>query len=109
MSGSRLDRRVQFERHGQSDDGYTKRDVWAAEGAPVWASKVDISDAERWAAGQIQASVTTRFRVRSSPFTRSWTPKDRLVCEGQSYGIVGIKEIGRRRWVEVTAARRADQ
>lgn len=58
----------------------------------------------------MQASVTTRFVVRWSPFTRDLSPRDRLTCEGFEYNIVGIKEgEGRRQWLEITAAARSDQ
>lgn len=105
-----LDRRVQFRRATLSDDGFGQVETWADHGSPVWASKMDASDAERWRAGEMQASITTRFRVRWSSFTSALTPKDRLVCEGETYDITGIKEVGARRtFLEITAAARADQ
>lgn len=69
-----LDRKVQFMRATPQDDGFTVRDVWAALDAPVWASRTDISDGERWRAAEVQAAVTTRFVVRSSAFSRGITP-----------------------------------
>lgn len=104
-----LDRRVQFHRAALTDDGYTAAaETWADLGSPVWASKADISDGERWRAGEVQAHITTRFRVRWSAFSAGITPKDRLVCGGVTYDISGIKEIGRRELLEITAAARAD-
>jgi SPP1 family predicted phage head-tail adaptor len=104
-----LDRRVQFRRATLADDGYTTAaETWADLGAPVWASKADISDGERWRAGEVQAHITTRFRVRWSTFSAGITPKDRLVCAGVTYDISGIKEVGRRELLEITAAARAD-
>jgi hypothetical protein len=50
-----------------------------------------------------------RFTVRWSPFTAGISPKDRLTCEGVEYDITGIKEIGRRVGVEISASARADQ
>lgn len=104
-----LDRRVQFLRATLADDGYTTAaESWGDLGGPVWASKDDISDGERWRAGEVQAHITTRFRVRWSGFTAGITPKDRLVCGGVTYDISGIKEVGRRDLLEITAAARAD-
>jgi SPP1 family predicted phage head-tail adaptor len=110
VTAGRIDRRIQFRRYTTSDDGFTSGDkTWADHGSPVWASKTDVSDAERWRAGEVAAQITTRFMVRYSTFTSGITPKDRLVCDGVTYEITGIKEgEGRRQWLEITAAARAD-
>ena len=108
MKAGALDRRVQFLRATLQDDGIAQVEVWAHHGAPVWAARRDISDAERWRAGEVQAHVTTRFTVRWSPFTADLTPKDRLVEGGREFDISGIKEQGRRAFLEITAAARAD-
>jgi SPP1 family predicted phage head-tail adaptor len=105
-----LDRVIQFQRATLVDDGLGQAQVWADHGLPHPVEKRDISDGERWRAGEVQAHVTTRFKIRWSPFTADISPRDRLVCEGVVYDIVGIKEIdGRRRWLEMTAAARIDQ
>lgn len=103
-----LDRRVQFRAKTLTSDGFGSAEVWANSGAAQPASKKDISDGERWRAGEVQAHVTTRFVVRSSAFTRGITPAWRLSCEGREYDIVGTKEIDRRRFIEITAAARND-
>lgn len=113
MIGS-MDRRVQFLRAAEVDDGFGVVESWelpaALHGSPVWANKRDLSDGERWRAGEVQAHVSTRFTVRYSPFTAAITPKDRLVCEGVTYEIAGRKEgPGRRQWIELTCAARTDQ
>ena len=105
-----LDRRVQFLRAMQVDDGLAMVEAFAPHGSPVWAKRKDVSDGERWRAGEVQAHVTTRFTVRSSSFTRAITPADRLMCDGREYDIAGIKEIeGRGTFLEITAAARADK
>jgi head-tail adaptor len=105
-----LDRRVQFRRATLTDTGYGLVEAFANHGTPVWAHRRDVSDGERWRAGEVQAHITTRFTVRSSAFSRALTPKDRLVCEGVTFEVTGIKEIGdRRTFLEVTAAARADE
>jgi SPP1 family predicted phage head-tail adaptor len=109
MRSGTLDRRVQFRRATLSDDGLGMAETWANHGAPVWASKEDVSDAERWRASEVSAHITTRFQVRYSPFTADLTPKDRLRCERREYEITGIKEAkGRRQALEITAAVRTD-
>lgn len=107
---SDLDRKVQFRRQQASDDGFTSSaGVFADLGDPVPALRMDVSDAERWRAGEVAASIMTRFRVRWSTFTAGITPKDRLTFEGFEYDIVGRKEIGRRQWIEITGTARVDQ
>jgi SPP1 family predicted phage head-tail adaptor len=108
MQAGPLDRRIQFQRATLVDDGLSKVESWTDHGTPVWAAKADVSDGERWRAGEVAAHVTTRFRVRWSLFTAEITPRDRLTCEGRSYDITGIKEIGRREALEITAAARVD-
>jgi len=108
MEAGRLDRRVQFRRAVIGTGPFGQVETWSDLGAPVWASKTDISDGERWRAGAVSAQVTTRFRIRWSLWAAEITPKDRLVCEGRSYEIAGIKEIGRREGLEMTAAARID-
>jgi SPP1 family predicted phage head-tail adaptor len=104
-----LDRRVQFRRAAIADNGIGKTLTFADHGTPVWASKRDVSDGEKYRAAEVQAVVTTRFVVRWSSFTAGITPKDRLVCGGREYEISGVKEIGRREFVEITAAARQDK
>lgn len=103
-----LDRIVQFRRAVLADDGMTRSETWQDLGGKVWAGKSDVSDGERWRAAEVAAQITSRFVVRWSAFTAGITPRDRLVCEGRTYDIVGIKEIGRRNRLEITAAARAD-
>lgn len=109
MPAGHLDRRVQFRRATLADDGFGMSETWTDHGAPIWAQKVDVSDGEKFRAGQVQAQITTRFMVRWSRFSAGLTPKDRLVCDGVAYDVTGIKESGARRtFFEITAAARAD-
>ncbi|PHP28002.1 head-tail adaptor protein [Limimaricola cinnabarinus] len=113
MGAAKLDRRVQFRRATFADNGFNSSRDWNAAdpaadnlGSRIWAQKTDLSDGERWRAGEVAAHVTTRFVVRYSSFTVSITPADRIVCEGDVYEITGIKEgEGRRQWLEITCAR----
>jgi len=103
-----LDRIVQFRRATFSDDGFGEAETWGDHGFPVRAEKQEISDGERWRAGEVAAHISCRFIVRWTPFTGAITPVDRLICEAREYDISGIKEIGRREYLEITAAARAD-
>ena len=103
-----LDRRVQFRRKELASDGMGYAEAWANYGLPQPANRQDISDGERWRAGEVQAHVTTRFVIRYSAFGASINPGWRLVCEGLEYDIFGVKQQGRKQWLEITAAARND-
>lgn len=103
-----MDRRIRFERAQSTETGIEAEEIWSPVGGAVWAQKTDVSDGERWRAGEVAAHVTARFVVRAS-LARGITPADRLVCDGVVYDIVGIKEgPGRRERLEITAAARTD-
>lgn len=82
-------------------------ETWA-DVAQVWAEKRDVSDGERFRAAQTEAQITTRFRLLWSPQIADVNPKDRIALDGALYDISGVKEIGRREGIEITAAARAD-
>lgn len=106
IGAGRMDRRVQFLRAGIIDDGLQERlGPHVPYGSPVWASKTPISDGERVRADTVAQDRTDRFVVRYSALSASITGKDRLTCEGVTYGLVGKKEIGRREGFEITAVR----
>ena len=109
MEAGKLDRRVQFRRFTLIDDGFAQVESWVDYGLPAWAQRRFVSDGEQVAAAQVAARITARFLVRWTFATGAITPKDRLICEGREYDITGVKEIGRREGVEITAAARADQ
>lgn len=76
--------------------------------ALVWASVNPVSDRERIAASEKGAVITDRFQVRYAQKLADLTAKDRIKYEGRTYEISGIKPIGRRQHLEITAAARAD-
>lgn len=111
LNAGKLDRRVQFRRSVMIRNDFGSAEEWHDHGEPVFAAKRDISDAERISAGQMQATITTRFTIRWSVFTADLDPTYRLTCEGRDYNITGIKETPdrRRRMLELTCSARADQ
>jgi len=111
MSGSKLDRKIQVRRYTEEDDGFGMVKVWADHGDPLWAHRADVSDGEKFAAAQVQATVTTRFTVRSSEFSRDINPRDRIQHDGLEFNITGAKETkeGRLQFIELTASARTDQ
>jgi SPP1 family predicted phage head-tail adaptor len=108
MQAGELDRRITIERYSSSINDFGEEvGAWAAI-ATVWASKADIRDTERFVAQQVNSTITTRFQIRYSSMLADVNPKDRLTHAGLLYGIVAVKEIGRREGIEITAAARND-
>lgn len=103
MDGGKLDRWIQFQRATQTDDGFGIVATWSDLGSPIWGSRMDLSDSERFQNGMADAEMVSRFRIRSSEFSRGLTAKDRLICDGRTFGIIGIKELGRNIGLEITA------
>lgn len=109
MLAGRLDRRItiQHKTVAQNELG-EEVETWA-DHATVWASKFDVSDGEKVAAAEVSATITTRFQIRYSSDVAEINPgDDRVVFDGRTYDIWGVKEIGRREGIEITAAARAD-
>lgn len=72
------------------------------------ASYSAVSDGEKFNANQTVANISGRFIIRWSALYQDLSPKDRLTFDGKTYDILNVKEVTRRRWLEITAAARAD-
>lgn len=107
IGAGQLDRRITLRRKTETNTGLGMTEAWADLGT-IWASRKDVSDSEKAAAGKMQAVVVSRFIVRSSSLTRTLTPKDELIEGGLTFRITGIKELGRRDFLEITAEAGAD-
>lgn len=107
IGAGHLDRRVTLATVAATNTGtgYTET---ATTLGKVWASRKDVSDAEKAAAGTVEGTVRARFIVRSSSLTRGLKPKDRLTEGGLVFEIVGVKQVGRRDMLEITAEARLD-
>ncbi|MBY3257068.1 phage head closure protein [Rhizobium laguerreae] len=106
----KLDRRITIERMTGTAKNEFNEDVqiWTPL-TTVWARRRDASDGEREAAGQIGATLMSRFVIRSTAVSKAVTPVDRISYRG-IWNIQGIKETeeGRNRFLEITAIKDAD-
>jgi len=109
LGAGQLDRRITIERSTVTRNALNEEVRTWAPVATVWASKSDVRDEERWAAHEVAAEVTTRFRVRWQPALADLSPEDRVIYEGREYSINAVKEIGRREGLEITAAARTER
>lgn len=108
MRAGQLDRVVTIRRKTISRDGFNSSVAAWADLVTIRASRPDVSDAERQRAAQVGATITSRFQVRRAEVP-DLTAQDQLVCDGRTFAIVGVKEVGGRfeGW-EISAAAQAD-
>lgn len=107
MAAGKLDRRIAIERATVTKDALGGDvETWAPL-TTVWAMRKDLSDRETMTSDQLNASLTSRFTVRSSVLMRSVTAKDRLNYDGDLWNILPPKETrdDRGRFLEITATR----
>jgi SPP1 family predicted phage head-tail adaptor len=108
MLAGALDRLVTLQRATMANDSFnTPVPTWG-DLATVWAAAVPVSDRERLAASEVSASITHRFTIRWTSGVSDLSPTDRLTFDGRTFDIFGVKEIGRREGLEITAMARAD-
>lgn len=108
-SAGKMDRRVNVLRAAKSKDGFNADVLTWHPFASRWAEAVPVNDAERLRAGEVLGQKKYRFVLRSDPDTRTIDHRDRLTFDGLEYDINGVKEIGRREFVEITATARAQK
>ena len=108
MDAGRLDRRIVLKRRKTGTNGFGEPvDEWASL-ATVWASVLAVSDGERWRAGETLAAKLCRFTIRWSSKVAVLDPRDQIEYDGRTWDIQGVKELGRREMIEITAAARAE-
>ncbi|WP_305970918.1 MULTISPECIES: head-tail adaptor protein [unclassified Mameliella] len=105
LNAGNLDRRIQIRRANLTLNDYGGYDAeWYDQGAPIYAQRRDVSDAERYSAGAWDNKLVTRFVIRNTAAGRDIRRTDRLTHEGITYEIDGIKEVpGKRAFLEITA------
>ena len=108
ITAGKRDRRITLERYGVTRNEFNEPIEGWAELSRVWASRKDVSDTERLRSAEVGSIITTRFAIRWSKKVADLNTKDRLQLEGLTYNIVGVKELGRREGIEITASAASD-
>lgn len=108
MRAGRLDRRVTLQRRTVTR-GSTGQEVetWADE-RRIWMSKRDVKASERFTGDQLVAEVDTVFTARALAAREVSPETHRLVYDGRIFELKGLREIGRRGWLELFALRRGE-
>ncbi|KAB0679526.1 phage head closure protein [Aureimonas leprariae] len=98
MKAGNLDRRVRIERELELVDAYGTTSRTSSPVVTVWAQLITASTDEILA-GNVEASSTVVvFRIRWRDDVRL---DDHVIYNGQSFNIVGMKELGRRDGLEL--------
>jgi hypothetical protein len=109
LSATDLDRRISIWRSMPVDDGTATVPGEPSEIGKRSAKRSDISDGERFRAGELGQKLTTRWTVRSDALTRTIAGGDIIMHRGVTYDVVGTKEIpGRFVAIEITTGSRPD-
>lgn len=108
MGAGKYDRIITVRRATKTNSGGAPVITWSTLLANVPASAIPISDGERARAGQTEAQNSMRFRFWWAPELADINAKDQVIYDGVTFDINHVKEIGRRKEIELTAASRAD-
>lgn len=108
MGAGKYDRVITIRRSSKTNSGGSPVITWANYLTDIPASAIPLSDGERARAGQIEAQNSMRFRFWWSPEGATVNGKDEIIYDGVTFDINHVKEIGRRKEIELTAASRAD-
>lgn len=112
LRSERLDRRITIERATETLNAFNEPVLTWATYATISAARMDASDGERFAAGQVGSFLVTWFRFRSSPITKAIKASDRVRYDGAIWEIQGPpKETkdGRNRFLEIRCAKDGEQ
>ena len=84
----RLDQQITIQQRAAGVDALGQAsETWNAIYTGIWASAEPLTGREFFAAGQTQAEVTTRFRIR---YRSNIVPTMRVVWRSQPYDIVAV-------------------
>lgn len=105
-----LDRSITVERSMETENEFNEPVVTWSVFVKVRAKRRDASDGEKVSAGQLGATLMSRFVIRSSVTTRKVLPTDRIRHDDRIWNILGIKQAdeGRNRFLEITAITSVD-
>lgn len=98
MRAGRLDRRLTIQSRTTAADAQGQQIETWSDVATVWASKRDLRGREYFAANATNADVSTTFEIR---YRSDVTVLHRVVCEGTTYDVQQVSEIGRREGLQI--------
>jgi SPP1 family predicted phage head-tail adaptor len=109
MRAGDLDRRIVLQRAAVAPNDFNEPVATWSDLITVWAAVYQLTDVEQFRAQEIGAEVTTRFTISYSSEVADLGSTDRVAFDGREYNITGVRELGRREWLEIRAVARAER
>ncbi|WP_181892963.1 phage head closure protein [Falsiruegeria mediterranea] len=103
MNIGNLDRRITLRTRQAGKNALGELLKGFDDGPKAWAAYSPVSDGERIRGGHVEGVSAARFVVRYSASMAAITGDDRLMFDGREWQITGVKTLGRRRWIEISA------
>ena len=103
MNSGTMDRRVTIQQKTILVNTLGEQVETLVDVATVWANKRDMSARERFTAQQRLADVDTAFKIY---YRRDLNPRSVVVCEGITYDVRSVLELGRREGLVLEAKAR---
>lgn len=89
---------------------YNESQVAFVATSEFWVQRTDASVGERLRQAELSATVDAFLLARYSPETAAVLPQDRISIEGgDTYEVLGVRELQRGQWLEFRAVARADK
>ena len=101
MRAGDMERRVTIQSRTLTRNDYGEQIETWADVATVWGERIDLRGREFFAARQLSAEISTRFRLR---YRTDITVLHRLVCESVTYDIHQVSQLGRHGGLEILAS-----
>lgn len=102
IGAGELDRRITILRPGPAvDDGYQTLPGAPEAVATVWAAYRPVSDSERSRGNIDSVKIDARFTIR---WRADVDHQCAVLFDGLHFQVTRTKEIGRRQWLEISAA-----
>lgn len=104
MRAGKRNKRITIMRQGATTRNALNEPVGGFdEFGKFWSARLTQRPTEGWKAGQTAAQVERVFNVRYTNRTATITPSDRLICDNQTFEIIGVTEKERREGIDIVA------
>ena len=104
-----LDRLITIQVATTSNDEFNAPIKTWSQYIKPWAKVTEVSDREKVHSEEVGSSITTRFVIRHSTQSKVVDTVHRILYDGRIYDIVGVKDIQRNYFIEITAAARSER
>jgi len=109
LDAGQLNRRITISTATKAEDAVGQGIPTWVPLATVWAKYTPVSDGEKVRANEVFSDLMARFIIRYSTVVANVDTKAQITFDGRTFDVSGVKEIERRRWIEITASARGER